>query len=180
VDGVDGAGPTLAARVAAGWRALTPVFALLLLGAWLIMGQQSDVLGAMHPEACPAGRPVDVQWSPFGAALDETQLARVVESWHAHQLSRAVRGVTVDARTPCRASASDESRVDLVGRVNSPYAIARGWTWTDVLGFTLLYGLVLTGLLLNERVRPEPDPACRAARFAKPSMNFTDCLPSLF
>ena len=70
VDGVDGAGPTLAARVAAGWRALTPVFALLLLGAWLIMGQQSDVLGAMHPEACPAGRPVDVQWSPFGASLD--------------------------------------------------------------------------------------------------------------
>jgi hypothetical protein len=163
VDGVDGSGPTLAARLAAGWRALTPVFALLLLGAWLIMGQQSDVLGAMHPEACPAGRPVDVQWSPFGAALDETQLARVVESWHAHQLSRAVRGVTVDARRPCRASASNESRVDLVGRVNAPYAIARGWTWTDVLGFTVLYGLVLVGLLLNERVRPEPDPAARFA-----------------
>ena len=71
-----GPGATLVTRVAAGWRALTPVFALLLLGAWLIMGQQSDVLGAMHPEGCPSGRPADVQWSPLVRPMDETAARR--------------------------------------------------------------------------------------------------------
>ncbi len=150
-------------RISAILRALTPVFALLLLGTSLIMGQQTDVIGAMHPEGCPAGTPVEFQWSPTGTR-DEQEFVGVVEAWNSHRLGRVPAGTGgVAAGNPCKVALKDSDEVDLTGRVKSPYSIARQWLWADIVGFTSLYGLLLVGLLLNERVRARDRGRARRA-----------------